>query len=512
MPSLVYLKNKKNGVTYVYENVSVWNKEKQRCDCKRTCIGKLDPQTGDFISNKAKIEKRRTFEVRSIGCTLLFDSIVHNIGLLKPLRDVFGGDADKILTCAYQQLCSKKPLAYVEYWQRTNIAPTGDILTSQKVSELLPTIDEGKQFDFFKRWINNQQKENVYLALDITSVSSYSEQNEFVRFGYNRDGEALPQINILMLMSEKSRLPLFYDVIPGSIHDVSTLKCALQQFKLVDAKKLHLVMDKGFYSKKNVDAMYNAKMKFIIGVSFTSNLAKRAVEEVKDAIDDYENYCEILGECLFVKSKLDKWNDHRYYVHVYFDSAKADCEYRSFLKDLKTWEKELRSGKAKKENQKYYTKYFKVKDPPARGKKIAIKRNEIEEFKNKQAGFFVIASNCEKDPVKALELYRDKDSVEKGFDDLKNTIDGKRLRVKSAPSMQGRLFIQFITLILAAHIRKVMKEYAMLSNHTMTDLVNELKTLQHIKAEGNKIEGYTALTKFQGEIFDAFGIDKQSYV
>ena len=96
--SLVYLKNKKNGVTYGYENTSVWSKEKQRCDCKRTCIGKLDPQTGEYISNKVKVNKKHTFEVKSIGNTLLFDNLANKIDLLEQLRAVFAEDVDKILT------------------------------------------------------------------------------------------------------------------------------------------------------------------------------------------------------------------------------------------------------------------------------------------------------------------------------------------------------------------------------------------------------------------------------
>ena len=50
--SLVYLKNKKNGVTYVYESSGYWDKEKQQARNIRTCIGKLDPVTGEIIPSK----------------------------------------------------------------------------------------------------------------------------------------------------------------------------------------------------------------------------------------------------------------------------------------------------------------------------------------------------------------------------------------------------------------------------------------------------------------------------
>ena len=50
--SLVYLKNKKNGATYVYESTGYWDKNKQQARNNRKCIGKLDPVTGEIIPSK----------------------------------------------------------------------------------------------------------------------------------------------------------------------------------------------------------------------------------------------------------------------------------------------------------------------------------------------------------------------------------------------------------------------------------------------------------------------------
>ena len=44
--------NKKTGITYVYESVSYWDKKRKQPRNKKTCIGKLDPVTGEFISSK----------------------------------------------------------------------------------------------------------------------------------------------------------------------------------------------------------------------------------------------------------------------------------------------------------------------------------------------------------------------------------------------------------------------------------------------------------------------------
>ncbi|MDD3681953.1 MAG: transposase, partial [Mesotoga sp.] len=50
---IVYQKNKKTGITYVYNNQAYWDKEKQQSRAKRTLIGKLDPDTGEILPTRS---------------------------------------------------------------------------------------------------------------------------------------------------------------------------------------------------------------------------------------------------------------------------------------------------------------------------------------------------------------------------------------------------------------------------------------------------------------------------
>ena len=47
--SLVKLKDKRTGTTYVYESESYWDKEKKQPRSRRKLIGKLDGETGEII-------------------------------------------------------------------------------------------------------------------------------------------------------------------------------------------------------------------------------------------------------------------------------------------------------------------------------------------------------------------------------------------------------------------------------------------------------------------------------
>ena len=65
--SIVRLKNKNNGVTYVYESTSYWDKEKAQARNSRVCIGKIDDDNGEIIYNKRYFEKQRSECVASPG-------------------------------------------------------------------------------------------------------------------------------------------------------------------------------------------------------------------------------------------------------------------------------------------------------------------------------------------------------------------------------------------------------------------------------------------------------------
>ena len=61
-------------------------------------------------------------------------------------------------------------------------------------------------------------------------------------------------------------------------------------------------------------------------------------------------------------------------------------------------------------------------------------------------GYFVLVSNCEKDPFKALELYRSREKIEDLFSVQKNSMDGRRPRVWYPENLRGRQFVQFVAL------------------------------------------------------------------
>jgi transposase len=511
MASVVFVKAA-SGIRYAYENISYWDKGAKKTKHKRKCIGHVDEASGKVVPNRKKEKKkalpgaRQLCRVMGIGISLLLDRIAEKTGLAGTLSAAFCDDWRQIMACAYYLVSEGNALSRVEPWSAANSTPCGGILTSQRVSELLTRITSGRQIDFFSKWVGHNRN-GEYYAMDITSVSSYSGLIDFVRYGYNRDKEKLPQVNLLMVSGETNHIPLYFRVLPGSVKDVSALCETLETLDAIDAKRLHLVMDKGFYSEANIDEMYGKHIRFLVGAPFTVGYANELVKKARaEGMRSHENYRRVFEDEVYAKSELTNWKGHRFYTHVYFDSLKAELENRKFDRKLYDRFKELEEGNADDGQKAFYQKFFRVKETPKRGRRVEYNQEAIDSHRENTAGWFVLATNDIKDPVDALEIYRMKDTAEKAFDDLKNDLDCKRLRIHSNQAMEGRLFIQFIALILSAKIKHIMNEAGWFRNHNMQQVIDEMKSLREVKMDGRHKKIISTLTAFQEKIIHLFGL------
>jgi transposase len=512
MVSLVYLKNKTNNTTYVYQNTSTWNKQTKQCNTKRKYLGKLDPNTKNITPTNKHNNKQTTHAtIQCEGPNILLNNIANNLNLTKHLQETFPNDWNKILTCAYYLLSEAKPLSHIETWSTQHTQPYKDILTSQRVSDLLMELSKEKQLDFFTNWIKTHT-ETEYVALDITSVSSYSKQNQYIRYGYNRDSESLPQINLCLLLGQTSKLPLYYESLNGSLKDVSALENVLKMLSWLKAKGLHMVMDRGFYSEYNIDCLYDRGFLFTVGVPFTTKWSRELVSKVRGSIEIFSNFHRVGRHSFFATTDVTFWKGQVCFRHVYYDGKRAADEFVELLLKVDVWRRELEEDRVVEENRLYYDKYFVVEQVLGGGCRVRVCDDAVLEFKLGVAGFFVLLSNDVSDAVEAYCVYREKDVVEKGFDNLKNSLDMGRLRVHGVEAMDGRLFVQFVFQVLSSAVRKVMCSSKLDERYSLPELMNELKSIHSVSLDGQQKTIFSKLSKAQREIFTAFNINEKTYV
>lgn len=509
--------NKKTGVSYVYESVSYWDKEKQQARSNQVCIGKIDPVTGELIPSKRLQAKTTEVAVPEsgpsiataavVGPSLILDTVSERLGIAKIMKSVFPEFHGQILTMAYYLAAHGGPLSQCVSWTRTHEHPAGQPLESQRISEILGKISTGGKQTFMSAWMD-RILEDEFLCYDITSISSYSELNEYIRYGHNRDREKLPQLNLAMLFGQKSMLPAYYHRIPGNITDVQTVHNLLETFRKLEIKSLHYVLDRGFYSKKNVDELLERRDHFTLSVPLNNRWVREAIDEIIDSVQGPEGYRMVDDEALYVHSRLYPWGEdrRRCYLHLYYNDLIRSEAVNRFNHQLLDCKQELESGKTKAEHQDIYDSFFIITTTPVRGKKVSYNTEAVSQYINRYAGFQALLTTRFKDPLEALQVYRDKDVVEKCFDDLKNVLDMKRLRMHSIETVDGRLFVQFIALILMSELRREMRESKLIEFYTVRELLLEMDPLTKIRYEGKYGLILTEVTKPQREILSLLKI------
>ena len=480
-------------------------------------MGKLDPETGDIVPTKRRrkiVERAFAAPGVSASCKvtgpyLVLEEISRKHGIRKLLKRCFPEDCDLISSLVYFIVQKGLALSRAESWSAGAAHPFRDIITSQRISDLLRRLTEDSRQRFMSLWLAGAL-ENDYLCYDITSVSSYARGNEYTKFGYNRDNESLKQINLAMLFGQKSGLPAYYRRLPGNISDVATLKTTVKSLDFLGADTMRFVLDRGFYSASNIDELYRRHHKFTIALPGGRRWVEKIIDGHLDSIASPKNYITLdKDEAVYASTELHKWGEgnHRAYLHVFYNAERAASYFDAFTRKLIAYKDELESGDAIEKHDKFYQRYLIVKETPKRGTRILFNEDEIQKYRKKYSGFFCVMSNTIKTASKALEVYRAKDIVENCFDDLKNHLDMKRLRVHDSAAMDGRLFLQFIALIYISSIRRTIQTNEKLKYLTTREVMEDMETLVKIKYSGHYGEVFTERSPIQRHIMSAFGVN-----
>ena len=342
---------------YAYIDNAFWNTEKQQSDHKREYIGKYDGTT--FTPNKnyhrlkseyeTSLAKSKTGPVPTeiclrqfYGATYLLDRICDKTGVAADLGKCFGSLASQILSIAYYLIIEEGlPLYRFHRWGTTHRHPHGKDIPSQRSSELFGLITEDAKMAYFKHQAKRHSCKE-YLAFDTTSISSYSTLIKQAKYGKNKEGDSLPQINLALLYGEESMLPVYYRKLAGNITDVKTIENLVKDVDFLKLDKLKLVMDRGFYSEKNINDLMKHHHKFLIGVKMSIKLVSRILDRERDDFVTRFNYNSELK--LYIKSFTEEWDytekksrsgetvngKRRIYLHVYYNDQKATDDKNRF--------------------------------------------------------------------------------------------------------------------------------------------------------------------------------------
>ncbi|MDL2275667.1 IS1634 family transposase [Desulfosarcina sp. OttesenSCG-928-G10] len=540
--AIIFQHDKRSGITYAYEATYKWNKEKKQSRSKRTLIGRVDAD-GNIVPTDGRCKKNSpaakgssaeesvakepvvakkgpapAFCARHLfyGATYLLDEICESTGVAKDLRACFPDTWKQMLSIAYYLILEdNNPLYRFEKWGQIHHHPYGKTISSPRSSEFFSEITDQQIQDFF-RLQGKRRIPEEYWAYDSTTISSYSETLRQVQYGKNKENDNLPQLNLLLVFGEKSGLPFYYRKLAGNIPDAKTVKHLLADLNILGFGKTKVVMDRGFYSEKNVNALYQEHVKFLLAARTSLSFVRKHLDAVHDDIRMFPYYDENFnGYGYTVSTQWDYRQERPYkkdtlqekrriYIHLYYSIDKGAEAESAFDRKIASLYKELLNNDRKAEHAKQYEKYFTVKQT-SKGVQVIVNEAALKKAR-KYLGYFALITNEKMDAFTALQLYRMKDVVEKAFGNIKERLNMRRLLVSSERGLDGKLFVEFVALILISYIHQRMKAQNLYKKYTMHQLLDKLDVIECFEEPGHRLRVGELLVE-QHELYQKLGVE-----
>jgi hypothetical protein len=333
----------------------------------------------------------------------------------------------------------------------------------------------------------------------------------------------------------------------GSISDINTLETTLQFLKKLQFIPDCLMLDRGFCSMDKISGLFEkgqtffqavkVNAKWVYGVIDASEGLRFSPDSKIDAGE--RTYYASTSVCWWVRlRKASGKNSGREEVIVHICGKPARDEYVSneegieviaqypcrihvlFSQDLVGGQHDRFMNRLKAEHdrlvadesadvQKELEKYIKVyRKKYARRRTVEYDTDMIAQHKNKYAGYICFLTNDRtiKTAWDALAEYSTRDYIEKDFDEMKNDLDMKRLRVHTDARMRSRLFIQFIAEIYMREIRSCLHSSETCKKLTRKQIFSHIKTIYKVKFKGKYKDVHPELSRQQRDILDALNV------
>ena len=416
---------------------------------------------------------------------------------------------------AMSQVIRPRALSHINSWYEGTIlsADHPDLpLSSQSISNLLTKIGETAVHHEFAHELIQATNPHRTMVYDITSLSSYSHLIHLLEYGYNRDNLDLPQINLAMMVDPAKGIPLMYDLYPGSIVDVSTIKNTIAKMQSQGITNCTLVMDRGFFSTVNVEDLVENNYSFIIPAPLSLKTAKQTISSIHAEIEDPNNLKLYQDEPIFVMPVSLTIGTVTLQGYAYYDQRREQDERRLFYRRLHDAAEKLRGITLKswmnpvdvvKETTRNYAPYLDWK-VIENSFEVSIRKNAVAQRVNRM-GLFILLFQGSFEWDECLAMYRCKDIVEKVFDMLKNDIEALPLNVRKDTTVAGYLFVCFLSLILRMRLLRLLKESGLNKKYSIEGMLTELEKLRLMfLPDGTRLP--TEVTKRQRDILTALGL------
>jgi hypothetical protein len=351
-----------------------------------------------------------------------FHDIIHNL---------LPGHEDTLMSLVGYKLLASSSNRYAEDWWTGSYAsilfPKARI-RSQRISEFYQQFGEEKiQCEFFRRYLNQfYPNHSVGVLIDSTGLPN---DIHFPLTAINtHNGVTSNETRLLLVVEQKSGMPLFFRYNAGNIVDVTTLRATFAEMKAYNIQIDNAIVDAGYYSEANICSLYGdddeETIPFITRIGTNLKLYKTLIAENDEDLAQAKYLLMQRDRLVSVKRVEIDLFGRLGYAYVILDHARREDEIYKYAR-------------------------------------TAIGSNDVSyeemDIAMKLKGFCVIISSEKIDTKDILPLYYTRQAVEQVFDVSKNYAELLPLRVHNEETFRGHILLSFITTVAFLSFNQLLK-------------------------------------------------------
>ncbi len=303
-------------------------------------------------------------------------------------------------------------------------------LTSQRISDFLKSIGRREAVEqFFEshiKWVRENVCADPAILIDSTGMPNS------IHFPLtaisNHNGKISREARMTTVVQRDSGYPLMFRITPGNVNDISTITRSINDLNMHDIDTDFVLMDAGYFTDDNVDALYDADIDFITRLPERNRILYNAILS--------EGHPKLVK-----RENLVRYNNRAVYI------VRLDC----------------RLGKRKHEGFAYlgYDVNRASDETHKAVKRLADKKLNDDQFQRTldKAGLFVIVSSLPYQPDEILPVYYIRQTIEQYFDISKGDSKLTPLRIHSEQALYGHLVLSMIAATMNIRIMNTIKQY-----------------------------------------------------
>lgn len=527
------------GVTYInYEYDRVYKPDKKYNIPKRTTIGKKCDDEPDMMYPNpnyltyfpdAELPTDQGRDDRSsclrVGAWMVLEKLIRESLVDKLIHSIYederGSGLFLDLVSYYIVTENNVGQYYPDYaYNHPLFTPEYKIYSDSTVSTFTNQITIEESVQFQNEWNSiKKKKDKIYISYDSTNKNCQAGEIDIAEFGHAKEDKGLPIINYSVAYDCNNREPLFYELYPGSIVDVSQLQCMLNKAVAYGYKDAGFILDRGYFSRENIRYMDKCGYDFVIMVKGMRSFVQDKIKDVYGTFEDKRQNTirryQVNG--ITVKTPIFYSDEKDRYLHIYYSYGKAASErseLESKIDKIAAYLKKLEGMQVKvdKSYEKYFSLEYYHEGQDDECFVCGIEKSSVIEEELKMCGYFCIITSEDMTAKEALELYKSRDASEKLFKSDKSFLGNRSMRIHSGDSLEGKMLIAFVALIIRNRMYTKLKdtEQEMLEKPNYMNVpasIRELEKIEMIRQADGVYRMDHALTATQKTILKAFGID-----